>query len=318
MWRVVLLVVVGLAAVTRAGDFQEIGGVDSAVHPALAGKECPSNMVYKSYQIRLHNINDYAVQHCLELAGLEDSELSAYKGFYRTLEDVFAKQGKVSWPQGAFAVYVAPACELVVVNTVENQKKVKDVVGSWRMMPVQVEVKVSFVVYDVAAIAKLGLAGGGAELIKLWESGGGRLVAEPVCVSQSGQQAVVKADRIAVSASGVSSAGASNVVGNVAAKVSGNSGGGEFGVMLDMLPEISPDGSLANIALSLELDEPAALDTEGEWGRQRYSLQTAVVLQNGQAMRVGGGISSRDGKRLMYMFVRMRFRDVNGDYIPVR
>ncbi len=249
---------------------------------------------------------------------------------------VFFTELGVPWPGGSSITYVRGIGKLVVANTRRNLETLEGVLGMLRVVPFQIEAQVqivSFKLNDVEGLALTDVTT--ASLLALWERGGGELIAAPKVVTQAGNEATSKGvtEYIYPTEFSVTYDGGTNTNSAVIASVvtPGSFKTREVGAILKLLPELSTSGDMINVAVCCELlEEPVWHDYGGPYvdsdaERQEahmpqpffhaYNTRTDVIVKNGQRVLIGGGIPSRDGTHLIYMFLTVKKIGASGEII---
>lgn len=100
------------------------------------------------------------------------------------------------------------------------------------------------------------------------------------------------------------------------------------GSILSVLPEISPEGTTIHLTLAQEyVCEPEWRDYGGQYvdsnGNKQtakmtqpffhtYTASTTVSIHDGSTILIGGGMPSRGGKKVVFVFVTARLVDMDG------
>lgn len=214
----------------------------------------------------------------------------------------------------------------------------------------QIEIEVQFVAFDSTNVEKLVAAGtlDVKSLTRLWLNGGGHLLAAPRVLTKAGQEAMVKdvveyiyptkfavsiEDRVGVDKTDVTGTNActtvsehSRLVRSPAVEPDGFQTR-EVGGILQVVPEVSSDGTMINLTLNPQLVGAPAwrdygskyLDSSGKEQQARMeqplfpviSVSTSVSVLDGQRILIGGGLPSVDRKQVVYTFVSARIVAVN-------
>ncbi len=249
----------------------------------------------------------------------------------------FFEEMGAPWPTGSYIKYVSGLGKLIVANTEENLAIFEDVLSMLNVQPYQIEIELAILACDRQQISELGPDGVTAPaLTALWTSGKAELLAAPRVLTQSGQAATIKgcSEFIYPTEFEVCSTVTTNTNDTATAFMitPSDSATREVGPVLEVTPEISPDGNLISITLSPEFVEPpvweqfsgAFVDADGKAHPinmpqpyfHRYAEITNVLVANGKRLLIGGGIPSRDGQRLIYMLLTARKVGTDGE--PLR
>ncbi len=253
------------------------------------------------------------------------------------LKSFFSEMG-VPWPTGSYIKYVRGISKFVVGNTEENLAIFEDVLSTLHIQPYQIEIEVTFLACDRQLISDLGPDGAtSATLTNLWANGQAGFLAAPRVVTGNGQQAKIKAHtefiyptRLAVnSPSGVTN---TNDTATAFMIEPHDYVMREVGIILEVLPEVSPSSNLINILLSLEYIETPTwkkyngtfIDTDGKAHQVQipqpqfhtYNERSNVLITNGKRILIGGGIPSSDSQKLIYMLLTARKVGTDGEPLP--
>jgi hypothetical protein len=214
-----------------------------------------------------------------------------------------------------------------------------------RIILPQIEIEVQFVAFDQTNVEKLVATGrlNLDTLTNLWLNGRGRLLAAPRVRTPAGQEAVVKnvveyVYPTTFSVSNEDHAGTNNVsltdthtsaavtvpkrMVRSPVVVPGDFVTREVGTILQVLPELNPDGALINLAFNAQIvGEPVVkdygskyVDANGKEQQARMeqpffrvnSISSNVSLRDGERILVGGYRPSGDGTEAVYIFVSAR------------
>ena len=257
------------------------------------------------------------------------------------LQEFFRMMG-VHWPEGSFVRYIPSISRLAVRNTPHNLRIFESILDVLNVTPVQIEVEVQFVEFersDVSDLAKDGIID--AESLKaLRGDGKGVLLAAPKVITPSGVEACLKGVEgycyptgLKVS-QGLSTNDRSKTQSPRVVIEPADFERKETGVVLSVLPDVSPDGSTISVTMlpertvspQWERSVTKYTDPKGkEWTAQymqpafhSQEMATSIKLCNGATVLSGGGVPSRDKKKLLYFFVTARLVDLAGKPLPVR
>jgi type II secretory pathway component GspD/PulD (secretin) len=268
-----------------------------------------------------------------------EAGLQAMAGSERTssptdLSAFFADLG-VEWPEGSSIKFIPSIGKLVVKNTPDNMAKFEEVLATLNVIPNQLEIETQFVEFDMADIEASSRQGmiSTEGLMTLRKQGKSRLISAPKLITQAGQEATVKGvteyiypTDFTVStpdqASGTNAPAGTNAVAATAGGVvvPGAFETREVGDILSVMPQVSPDGTMIILTLSPEhVCEPIWKD----YGRKAdgpmeqpffhsYAMSTQVAITDGATIVPGGGLNSRDGKKVVYTFISARRVDLEG------
>ena len=252
------------------------------------------------------------------------------------VKEVFSCLG-IEWPNGSSVTFIPVVNRLVVRNTPQNMAIFEDVLATLKVFQEGIETEVQFVEFDmmdVEALSRDGMLTTDG-LLKLRQKGKSRLIAAPHVVTQAGQEATVKGvteyiyptEFSAQPATPVStnSVAGTNGVTNTAAEFvePGAFETREVGSILSVMPQITTEGSMIILNMSPEhVCEPHWKDYGSKAGDalgpmeqpffHSYSVTTLLAIRNGATAMIGGGMNSRDGKKVVYAFVSARLIDPEG------
>jgi lipopolysaccharide export system protein LptA len=209
----------------------------------------------------------------------------------------------------------------------------------------QIEIEVQFVAFDSTNVEKLVATGrlNVDTLTNLWLNGGGHLLAAPRVRTPAGQEAVVKnvveyiyPTTFSVSNedhAGTNNASMTDTHTSAAVTVPKRMVRSpvvvpcdfvtrEVGTILQVLPELNPDGALINLAFNAQIvGEPVVkdygskyVDANGKEQQARMeqpffrvnSISSNVSLRDGERILVGGYRPSGDGTEAVYIIVSAR------------
>ena len=244
----------------------------------------------------------------------------------------------VEWPVGSHIHYVAPIGKLIMTNTLENHEILEQILGETGCIAHQVEIRLDIVAFAREDINRLAIKGVEAsDLLKLWETGKAELLASPGIITKSGYEATVKGVEeyiypTELNVQWPTEEGSERNRLPLAVPASFETR--EVGAILSVLPEVSPEGRMLNLEIRPEwVDKPTwhdyLVETTGQGDvvakamtSQPFfpssSLQTSVLISNGERILLGGGAPMRDSNRLAYMFVMARLVDTAGRPVPLR
>jgi hypothetical protein len=270
-------------------------------------------------------------------ATIGDDSSSVQTSQDHTWKRFFAQMG-VPWPEGSAIKHIRIIGKLIVSNTRSNLEIFERVLATLRVEPSQIEVEVQFVAFDLAQVSKLGPTGAtAAALTALWTNGLGTLIAAPRVITTAGAEATVKGvsewiypTNLAVCLT--NSAAITNATSSSVPPAAFESR--EVGTLLTVLPDVSPEGRVINLTLIPELVEPPVWqdysDPHADANSKppqahlpqpvfhTYTTSTSVMVDNGGRLLVGGGIPTRDGKRLVYTFLTARLIGIHGQAIDTK
>jgi type II secretory pathway component GspD/PulD (secretin) len=268
----------------------------------------------------------------------------------KSLMKLFTDVG-VEWPQGSSIKYVRISNSLVVKNSAENLDNIMHIlIGSGAIL-FQVEIRLDYIEYDMKDIERLAKEGelSTEPLLKLWRDGSAKLLFSPCVLTQSGQQATIKAVdeyiyptefTVIEVQSGTSKSrpgdtppppAAPPPAATPQAVEPGSFETREVGVILDVLPETSPDSRLVNITISPETVAPPLWKDYGYQVKQKdgsistlpmeqpffnsHSLQTNILIAPGTTLMIGGGVNNSPEEKTTFVFITVRLLGPDGTEI---
>jgi hypothetical protein len=239
----------------------------------------------------------------------------------------------VRWPNGSSFEYTTTMAKAIAVNTKENLEVLDGILDTYASS--QIEIEFQFVTFERTDIAKAATSGlvEVASLLKLRGEGKGELLAAPKVVTQPNVQATVKAVKeyiypteLRLEPTWANTNTVTHV--NNSAAVPANFETREVGTILSVLVDVSPGTQLMNLTLSPEfVYEPEwktydvrCSDATGGVRRAgmeqpffyTLSLSTSLLVTDGQTVLAGGGMTTRDGNKIVYTFVTARLLRSNG------
>lgn len=237
------------------------------------------------------------------------------------------------WPERSSIKYIAGLNKLVVFNTANNMAMFERLLVSLKLQHYQLEIEVHFVAFDLQAVAALGPNGITAEaLTGLRNAGQGELLAAPRVLTQSGQAATIKGVteciyptefRVCTSGTNTNSTAAVTLI------EPNDFESREVGSVLEVTPEAQPNGNLINLSVDANLTESpewhqfGGTYTDAQGKPQQTNMPQPhfhnyrgifnVQVASGKTVLIGGGLPSRDGKHLVYMFLTARMVGMQGE-----
>ena len=291
--------------------------------------------------VRMYSVTPTFLAGTREIAGFapaQDFEPGANEP--ENLKAPFTEMG-VQWPTGSSIRYVPAIGKVVVANTAHNLAVFERALWIMDVVPTQLELEMQFVAFDQTNIAKLAKSRiDVAGLTHLWASGRGELLAAPRVVTKSGCEAVVKAvtECIYPTEFTIADPRGTNTNATVTAStllpVAEPSGFEmrEVGVIFEVAPDVSPEGDTIDVTFTPSLvEEPVWEDYGGKCvgpdGKvyqismrqpffHQYGVSTSVSVADGGKVLVGGGMLSRDRKKVVYMFLSARRIGLEGESAP--
>lgn len=244
----------------------------------------------------------------------------------------------VSWPEGSSLEYDAAANELVVKNTSKELDRIDSILRPDGCLASVVDIEVQYVSFDLTNISRLAASRIDTEsLTTLWTNGFGVLLAAPKVITRSGCEVLVKGVTECIYPTFFSSLGDSTNVNHDTAPTlvePCDFQTREVGVAMTVMPEVSPEGDIINLTITPSLvEEPVWEDVGVSYvesnGKQHktvrkqpyfhvYTGSISISIADGARVLMGGGMPSRDGKRIVYMFVSARRVGLRGESLNAK
>ncbi len=248
----------------------------------------------------------------------------------------FLEQVGVPWPAGSSIIVVPELYQLAVTNTRENMLLLEEVLNSGPATPRMIDVRVDFVEFRMDDLDLLAREGKlcAKELLAIWKRGGARLLCAPQVITKSGQEAIARGvteyiyptEFMKAAAAGTNETATGATQGAVIPCAFEMR---EIGPILQVIPEISVEGSLINVMINPQLISPPVWRDYGarrpEGGGEAalppmevplfhtQSVSTSVIVANGATVLIGGGMSNREGDKAAYAFLTATTVDVEGN-----
>lgn len=245
----------------------------------------------------------------------------------------------VTWPAGSSIRYLSGSGEIIVCNTRPNLQLIEERLVDFGNTTHQVQVDLQFVAFDLTNIVHLASTGiSAASITALWTNGCGEILAAPTVVTRIGQEAVVKGvtefiyptEFITHDASTQDASNAAAVAGTTVVPARFQTR--EVGAILQVVPETASGGRIIILTLSPQIVEDPVWEDYGPMrpvvsGKERQppmrqpifhvlSTSTSISVANGRRVMIGGGMPTRDHKRLVYVFATATVVDLFG--VPVK
>ena len=236
----------------------------------------------------------------------------------------------VSWPDGSSLTFQPILRIMSVTNTRENLNRIETVLAMAGMgIPKQVEIDFQIVAFRTKDIEKLQLGGGMTKeaLFDLRRAGKGKLVGTSSVVTQNGSEGTMKTVQEVIYPTEFPMDGVvceSNQVSQCGALVPAGFAMREVGMILQVIPELTPNGKLINVTLVpawVTLDRwesyPANMASEGKHKAVPFrqpvfgvtSFSTRVQVENGGTVLIGSSLTP-DGEQVNVGFLTVRLREV--------
>jgi type II secretory pathway component GspD/PulD (secretin) len=255
--------------------------------------------------------------------------------------ELFQKMG-VEWPEGSAIRHIPAIGRLIVTNTRQNLEIFEKVLAEIGVIPSQVEIEARFVEFETADINRMTAQGGTVDydsLNQLWQKDKGKLLCAPKVVTQAGEEATVKGvteyifpTEFSCVASRMDSTNTAVI--SSPAVVPQSFETREVGVVMSVLPEVSPEGNMLQLVMAPEFVENPewrdfGTDITDPYGNKQslhaeqpffftYLACASISMNNGATMLIGGGMTGKDPTKTVYAFVTARLIDTKGNPLPVR
>jgi len=253
------------------------------------------------------------------------------------MKDFFAEFG-MKWPEGSWIKHSPALGRIIVHNTPENMAIFEAIICplDGGLTPTLIDIEIQFVEFalsDIETLAKQGPIDADS-LKQLRRAGKGKLLYAPKVVTESGCEATVKDVKEYIyptefTCCGGGGSNSSSVAASTPPVVEpGSLETREVGTILQVLPEVSCDGSSINLTLTPHVVyEPTwrnygATDSTGSNTQQAVNmpmpffftqtLDQSLSMFNGATILAGGGLPGRDKDRVVYVFVSVQQVDLEG------
>jgi hypothetical protein len=228
---------------------------------------------------------------------------------------------------------------LIVANTAENLDCLEAMFGDTCVVPVQVEIIAQFVKFDLSNLVHMAVADRDAKSLQaLWTNGFGQLLAAPRVITRSGTEAsVCGATEVTYPTDFDAQHGGtntSNVATAVCEAIQTTFQTRKTGAILQVLPEISPDGRTVNLTITPSFVEPPVWQNLGGNDSatrdhaphipfrppyfHTYTYATRITVEDGATVLAGGGVPTRDARGLVYCFVTVTLVGTDGERLRKR
>ena len=255
----------------------------------------------------------------------------------------FQKMG-ISWPADSDVTFNALTSRLVISNTESNLVAMERTLGMGPtpMVGSDFEFEVDFVLFNKKQIEELSRTKplNTVTMLGLYTSGNGELVAAPVMRTKSGCESTIKGVVEYIYPSSFEDGGVTNVitpagtnttavVTNEAPCIPSDFVTREVGVILNILPEVAPSGDWVNLTVKPQMVFPptwrdygkSACSSDDVKHRSRMeqpffpvaSIEQNITTRLNSTVLMGGGLPSPDGAKMLYLFLRVRKVDRDGN-----
>lgn len=247
----------------------------------------------------------------------------------------------VSWPEGSLVRYTRGIGRLVVRNTPENMKLIKELLTILNVQPRQIEVEIQFVEFNRKDIEAQSIEGPitKQQLMALRKAGKSSLLAAPRVTTQAGCEATVKGVVEYIYPTEFDAESVTRIRGEKTNHVSSIGTGpciepGAFetrqvGELLTVLADISPEGKIITLSLMPEVVFPpiwkdfggSVTDAKGRVTTypaevpffRTLTVQTQVQMKNGATVLASGSGGSPREDQIVYTFICARLVGMDGN-----
>lgn len=233
----------------------------------------------------------------------------------------------VTYPEGSFVRYNDRISRLFVKNSEDNHALIKHLLYVWGILPLQVQLDAAWVSFSKKDLDPLALASPTAtpaleDIRRLRGAGKGRILSASTTLTRSGVNAQLQAvDEIMYA----TIFGAENCrpdgTNNLCVAFS-DLQTRETGVVVNFTPTVSRDLQAIDLTLVPELAEERIWQNEQQHLADRKlpqfrsrNIMTSVIAKNGAPL-VMGGMPSKDGEEVAYLFITATLVDDAGRAIP--
>jgi hypothetical protein len=253
---------------------------------------------------------------------------------FESLKEVFTRYG-VTFPQGSYIYCGLSSEKICMKNTVANHEILRGLLSELQWMPTSVELDASFVAFDLpdieaAARKNLSAAPTKSQIAELWKSGKGRLLGTQKLITCSGVNAQSQGVDEQIYPTEFVDGSDTNTAATRTPPTPASLETRETGMIVNVTPSVQPNGRTIDLVLAPELSEGDAWDDltttlyRGENDEENLTVRqprfhtakitTTIVVDDG-ATSIQGGMASRDGQSLIYLFITARLIDTKGNPI---
>jgi len=253
-----------------------------------------------------------------------------------TLKDSLEQLG-VTWVEGSSIELVPCLDQMLIKNTPENIEKIEEIIEKFcPASPRQVEIQMYFIEYKMDEIEKLAREDKleAEPLLALWKQGGAKLLHAPRALCVPGFKSMVKGvtEYIYPTEVDVFVGNTNSSAGNaVAFAEPQNMVMREVGIILEVTPEVTADGSTIHLTLCPSIVSKPTWRTfggalMGSIGSENNAaleqpffpvkiFATCFSVSNGATVMIAGGMDNEAGAETVFAFVRARLVDTEGKAI---
>lgn len=244
----------------------------------------------------------------------------------------FLEKIGVTFPPGSFFKYEPSSCTVCMRNTETNHAILKAWLNDKGSTPTSIELDASFIAFDLpdietAARKNLSAAPTTPQIAELWKSGKGHLLGTHKVTTRSG----VNAQSQGVDEQIYASEFDANVQTNAPEKKTPPAPRSfetrEVGMIFNITPTVGPDGHTMDLVLAPEFSDGDVWDaitttvSSGKNNEENLTVRqprfhssritTTIAIDDG-ATFIQGGMTSRDGQSLVYLFLTARIIGTDG------
>ena len=247
----------------------------------------------------------------------------------------FVARCGVSFPPGSYLTFDSAQSSMCMFNTEAMHEKFRRAVEEMSVQN-EIELDASFVSFDLPDIESLAhknlsAAPTESQIAEFWKSGKGHLLGTHKLITRSGVNAQSQGVDEVIYPTQFSAADSTNAPAEKnppeqVPPVPGHMETREAGMIFNITPCVGPDGHSIDIVVAPELSDTDTDDitttiSRGENNEENLivrqprfhtaKLTTTVVMEDGATL-IQGGMASRDGQSLIYLFLTARIIGADG------
>lgn len=257
-----------------------------------------------------------------------------------SMEDwkIYLTELGVGWPDGSSVRHIPSIGKLVAVNTMENHRRLEALLRVLNVTPKQVEIDCQLVTIPRKTLEGYARTGRipSTTILSLVVDGTARLLASPKVITTNGSEAILKAvveyiypTEFTAKEPAPEDAGETKGEPKPHAIAANGFETREVGVILQVVPDVTPDGQMIALTLAPQRVSPPSWrdfsvpESGPVGGRHRSepmeqpffpvdSLATSVRVYDGSTVVIGGGCPSPDGQDFTYLLLTATLIDPAG------
>jgi hypothetical protein len=296
-------------------------GPASGETPDPADRDAENGMVIRGY----HGYPSYMLQRQQAPARQDANPLKSF----------LAAEG-INWPPGSLVSYQPEDGILTAYNTSTNLDELEALLSRILPHPFQIEIEATFISLDKGTGDELSMTGTlNPEAVKqAWRKGKAKILSAPRVITQSGQEATLKMMKEVIYPTefeiGSVTNGTSGTITRSIVPTAFETR--EVGSILNILPEVTPEGTMINMTLAPEYvtldtweEYESVLAHENDQGVKvmcrtpvfkKYVTQTSVLMKDGVTLLLSADVGHPDDDT--YQVLLLRALLVGTDGLPLR